>query len=57
VKAILTNKQNIFPRDRQIGLLDRIAKHAVINRLRGVSYGSLVVHDHEESHEFDGWTF
>jgi cyclopropane-fatty-acyl-phospholipid synthase len=52
VKAILTNKQNIFPRDRQIGLLDRIAKHAVINRLRGVSYGSLVVHDHEESHEF-----
>ena len=52
MKAILTNKQNIFPRDRQIGLLDRMAKHAVINRLRGVTYGSLVIHDHEESHEF-----
>jgi cyclopropane-fatty-acyl-phospholipid synthase len=52
VKAILTNKQNIYPRDRQIGLLDRMAKHAVINRLRGVCYGSLVIYDHEESYEF-----
>ncbi len=52
MKAILANKQNIFPRDRQVGLLDRMAKRAVINRLGDMSYGSLVIQDHEQAHQF-----
>ncbi len=52
MKAILTSKQNEFSRDRPVGVLDRLAKHAVLTRLRGISYGSLVMNDQGESHEF-----
>lgn len=52
MKAIVTTKQAEFSRDRSSGVLDRMAKHAVINRLRGISSGSLVIHEHGESHQF-----
>lgn len=52
MKAILTNKETEVSRDRSVGVLDRMAKHAVMRRLRGISSGSLVIHDHGEAHQF-----
>ncbi len=53
MKAILTTEKNGLSLDRPApGLLDRIAKRALIYRLRGITKGSLIIHDQEESHEF-----
>ncbi len=52
MKAILTTDKNEFSRGQATGFLDRMAKKALINRLRGMSDGSLIVHDQGEAHHF-----
>lgn len=52
MKAVVTTKQNEYSRVRTGGVRDRIAKHAIINRLRGISCGSLVIQDDNETHQF-----
>ncbi len=52
MKAVLATKQNGLSGDPPAGVLHRLAKRAVLHRLRGISSGSLVIHDHGETHQF-----
>ncbi|MDH3282613.1 MAG: cyclopropane-fatty-acyl-phospholipid synthase family protein [Gammaproteobacteria bacterium] len=54
MKATLATKRNALSRQRPVGLLDRIAQQAVLQRLRHISFGSLLIHDDQEVHQFGG---
>ncbi len=52
MKAVVTSEHNDFSMEKPVGWLDRIAKRAVLRRLRGMTEGSLVIKDQQETHHF-----